>query len=144
MESRKQEDPQLHKEDDDVIVLPDVEEPDLDRVIDLRDPPSPPRPQAVVEWAAPEDRKARTYLWLLITVCVLNSLDAILTHHVISQGLAEEGNPIVSSIGLFPKLLLVPLAAEAVYLLKPQALWVPAVALFAVIVYTAAGTVLVA
>ena len=142
MESRKQDDPKLQSDDDDVIVLPDVEESEQDRVIDLRDPPSPPRPQAVVELDA-GDRKERTYLWLLVTVCVLNSIDAILTNHVISQGLAEEGNPIVSSIGLFPKLLLVPLAAEAVYLLKPKALWVPAVALFAVILYTAAGTLLV-
>ncbi|MEA2499303.1 MAG: hypothetical protein QOH26_1708 [Actinomycetota bacterium] len=140
METRKQDDPRLQQDDDDVIVLPDVEE--QDRIIDLRDPPPPPQSQATLAWGAPADPKARTYLWLLITVCVLNSIDAMLTNHVIARGLADEGNPIVSSLGLFPKLVLVPLAAEAVYLLKPKALWVPAVALFAVILYTAAGAVL--
>jgi hypothetical protein len=47
-----------------------------------------------------------------------------------TQGLATEWNPVVTSIGLVPKLILVPLAAEALYLLGPKALWIPAVALF--------------
>ena len=109
--------------EDRVIVLPDVE--------DLRR-----RQAAELEAKRGAERSSRTYLWLLITVCVLNSIDAILTHLVVSQGLAIEGNPVVASMGLLPKLILVPLAAEGLYLLKPKALWIPAIALFAVIVYT--------
>jgi hypothetical protein len=112
---------------DRVIVLPDV--------LELR------RDQAAAAEAAEAtaERSTRTHLWLLITVCLLNSIDALLTHLVVTQGLATEWNPVVASMGLVPKLILVPLAAEALYLLKPKALWIPAVALFGVIVYTSLG-----
>lgn len=107
----------------DVVVLPEV--------LELREV----QDRALVD-AGAEERRSRTALWLLISVCVLNSIDALMTQAVISYGVAVEGNPVIRSIGLVPKVILVPLAAEAIYLLKPRALWVPFVALAAVVAYT--------
>jgi hypothetical protein len=113
-----------------VIVLPDV--------LELREAEA-----RALDDSENEQRRSRTALWLLIAVCVLNSIDALMTQTVLSHGLAVEGNPIIRSIGLFPKLILVPLAAEAVYLLKPKALWIPFVALTGVVAYTTISVFLV-
>jgi hypothetical protein len=91
---------------------------------------------------AAEDRKVSERadlvgIYLLVAVCVLNSIEAVLTQLMLSNGLAIEGNPVVASIGLWPKIILVPLAAEIVYVLKPKALWVPLVALSLAVAYTA-------
>ncbi|MEA2461216.1 MAG: hypothetical protein QOH90_1393 [Actinomycetota bacterium] len=115
---------------DEVIVLPDVEELRREQA----------RAEAATRAAASDaPHAARIALFLLIGVCVLNSVDAILTSLVVGNGLATEWNPVVTSMGLLPKLLLVPIAAEIVYLLKPKALWVPFVALSLVVAYTALG-----
>jgi hypothetical protein len=106
--------------DDSVIVLPDV--------IELREQEAQARRRAF--------DASKVGLYLLLGVCLLNSIDALLTKLLISNGIAMEGNPVVASIGLMPKVILVPLAAEVIYLLKPRALWVPFLALLAVVAYT--------
>lgn len=78
-------------------------------------------------------------LGLWIVVNTLNLLDAVLTSVALQTGLAYEANPVVTLIGFEMKLVLVALASAAVAWLKPRALWIPAVALGVVVVYTAVG-----
>jgi hypothetical protein len=115
-----------HLVEDQVIVLPDV--------LELRERQA----------QAAGDRQVRERadwvdIYLLVAVCVLNSIDAVLMQLLLWHGFAVEGNAVVASIGLWPKIVLVPLAAEIVYVLKPKALWVPLVALSLAVAYTTIG-----
>jgi hypothetical protein len=71
----------------------------------------------------------------------LNLADALLTHAVISNGLARELNPVVTAIGLPAKVVGVACVSALVAMLKPRALWIPIAALAAVATYTLANLV---
>jgi Domain of unknown function (DUF5658) len=79
---------------------------------------------------------------LLIAVVVLNAVDALLSYAAIRAGLAVEGNPVADVLGVPGKIALASVAAWLLYLVRPRALWIPAVALGLVVVYSIAGLVL--
>jgi MFS superfamily sulfate permease-like transporter len=72
----------------------------------------------------------------------LNLADALLTHAVISNGLAREANPVVTAVGLPAKVVGVACVSALVTVLKPRALWIPITALAAVVIYTLVNLVL--
>jgi hypothetical protein len=73
----------------------------------------------------------------------LNVLDGVLTELALDSGLATEGNPVVLTMGWPGKLAVVFVAGWLLALIRPKALVIPIVALAAVVVWTAAGLVLV-
>jgi hypothetical protein len=74
--------------------------------------------------------------WLLNA---LNLLDAVLTTLAIRVGVATEGNPVVTWMGIPGKLVLVAVAGAFLAHVRPGALVVPVVAMGAVVVWTAVG-----
>ena len=82
-------------------------------------------------------------LGLLLTVNVLNVVDAVLTVLWIELGIAREANPIVDAIGFPAKVVGVALLSYVAYLLRPRALLVPIVALGLVVVYHVVGATVV-
>jgi hypothetical protein len=71
----------------------------------------------------------------------LNAVDAALTTIALRRGAAVEANPVVRTIGMPGKLVLVAVAGWLLYLLRPRALWIPIAALGAVAVWTAVNLV---
>ena len=84
-------------------------------------------------------RRRRSYL--LWALNALNLMDALLTSVALRSGVAVEGNPVVSAIGLQGKIVLVAVAGWLINLLRPRALWVPIVALALTVVWTAANLI---
>jgi len=78
-------------------------------------------------------------LILLVVVNVLNATDALATQLALDSGRATEANPLVQSIGLPAKLLIVGVASYLLYRLRPKHLIWPALALLAVLVWHLAG-----
>lgn len=78
-------------------------------------------------------------LVLLLAVNVLNVTDAVLTAVGQSRGVIQEANPLISRVGLLPKLILVPVVSWAMYRLRPRWLLVPAILLADVVMYHVAG-----
>jgi hypothetical protein len=69
----------------------------------------------------------------------LNLLDALLTALLVTNGVASEANPVVTSIGWHGKFALVLAASLVLDRLRPRALAVPCVALSLVVCYSAVG-----
>jgi hypothetical protein len=111
----------------------DAPTPAPDLVIDLRDPESPRT--IVLDDPAPR----RFGLWLLVTLNVLNVLDAVLTHALTTGGVAREGNPVVEWMTLPGKVVFVGMLSVVLWRLRPGALVVPVVAYGAIVCYTLAG-----
>ena len=82
-------------------------------------------------------------LALLLTVNVLNVLDAALTVLWIEMGIALEANPVVDAIGFPAKVVAVAIGSYVVYRLRPRWLLVPIAALAAVCVYHVVGAAVV-
>ncbi|MFV1990441.1 MAG: hypothetical protein ACC652_06850 [Acidimicrobiales bacterium] len=78
-------------------------------------------------------------LTLLIAVNAFNAADALATRLVLDTGRATEANPLVRSVGLPAKLLIVGGASYLLYRLRPQYLIWPVVALLAVLIWHLAG-----
>lgn len=76
----------------------------------------------------------------MVVVNVLNVTDAFLTHVWLTSGNAREFNPIASALGTPGKLFLVFCASLLLYLIRPRALIVPAVALFLVVGFYSIAT----
>jgi len=74
--------------------------------------------------------------WLLNA---LNLVDATLTSIVIRAGVATEGNPVVTWMGIPGKLILVAVAGAFLAHVRPAALIVPVVAMGAVVAWTLVG-----
>lgn len=79
---------------------------------------------------------------LLWALNALNLLDALLTVVAVRSGAAVEGNPVVQTIGLPGKVVLVAVAGWLVNRLRPRALLVPIAALGLVVLWTASNLVL--
>jgi Domain of unknown function (DUF5658) len=79
----------------------------------------------------------------LAVVNVLNLADAFLTHAWLTSGYAREFNPIASALGIPGKLFLVFCASLLLYVIRPRALIVPAVALVLVVGYYGFATLVV-
>jgi hypothetical protein len=79
--------------------------------------------------------------WLAVGVIVLNTADAIMTEVGVRSGGATELNPIVRTVGLPAKLLLVPLAVWLLYRWRPSVLLWPFVILAGVVCYHLTGLV---
>lgn len=77
-------------------------------------------------------------------VNTLNALDAALTWLAVGLGVAVEGNPVVGTIGLGGKLVLVVAASWLLAAVRPKALWVPAAALGAVVLWSAVNLAAIA
>ena len=90
--------------------------------------------EAVI-WRRPS---GRAWFWALNA---LNVADALLTTIALRAGVAVEANPVVRTIGMPGKVVLVALAGWALYRLRPGALAVPIVALALVVTWTAANLV---
>ena len=70
---------------------------------------------------------------------ILNVADAVLTWLVVDAGIAREANPVVRSIGIPGKVLLVGIAGFLLKRVRPRALWIPIGALGAVLLWTLGG-----
>lgn len=66
----------------------------------------------------------------------LNIADALLTTIALRAGVAVEANPVVRTIGMPGKVVLVAVAGWALYRLRPRALMVPIAALALVVLWT--------
>jgi hypothetical protein len=75
-----------------------------------------------------------TLLWVLNA---LNIADALLTLVALRSGVAVEGNPVVRTIGMPGKIVLVAAAGWLISRLRPKALWIPIAALAVTVGWTA-------
>jgi hypothetical protein len=87
-----------------------------------------------VIWQRPRGRSP--LLWALNA---LNLADALLTSIALRTGVALEGNPVVRTIGLPGKLVVVAVAGWLINRLRPRALIVPVAALALVVAWTLAN-----
>jgi hypothetical protein len=79
---------------------------------------------------------------LLVVVIALNVADAVLTQFAVRSGAAVELNPVVRTIGLPAKVILVGLLSWFLYRRRPAALLIPAMILLVVLAYHVSGLVI--